>query len=331
MEEVLRIDGHEGRVWHAAWSLDGTKIVSCGEDKTVRIWIVNIESSQFHCISVIQEAQTRTIRSCEWSPNSKMIATASFDGTVVVWCAQDRSFSSWDRLATLEGHDSEVKSVSWSSDGMYLATCGRDKKVWIWEKLERNDFECAAVLDGHSQDVKFVVWHPSENVLFSAGYDDTIKIWAEDGSDWYCLWTLIGHTSTIWGLTLDSDGYLLASCSADQSIILWECESKSDPRKSWRRVSTIRNLHEFPVYSIDWNKLTGCVLSGGGDNKINLLEYGKGDDGFGTLILQSSKENAHDGDVNCVRWNPSYSPNYNELFLSTGDDGLIKVWRANQF
>jgi WD40 repeat protein len=331
LKPVLSIDGHEGRVWHASWSLDGNKVASCGEDKTIRIWLLNFEKMQAHCAAVIDDGQSRTIRACEWSPNSKMIASASFDGTVIIWSAQDRSYSSWDRIATLEGHDSEVKSIAWNSDGNFLATCGRDKKVWIWERLERNDFECAAVLDGHSQDVKFVVWHPSENFLFSAGYDDTIKLWAEDGSDWYCVSTLIGHTNTIWGLALNSEGNCLVSSSADLSVILWQCESKVDPKQSWRRVSTLRNVHEYPIYSIDWNKFNNFVITGGGDNNLNILSHGRGDDGFGTLVLQFTKENAHDGDVNCVRWNPSYNPNHNDYCLSTGDDGLIKIWRVEQF
>ena len=132
--------GHTERVWHVAWSPDGKSIVSCGEDKVIRIWSGdnNSEDQYFKsikCICTLEEGQSRTVRCCEWSPNSKMIASASFDGTVVVWHAQDNSMLYWDQIASLEGHENEVKSVNWSHDGKFLATCGRDKKIWIWEKV----------------------------------------------------------------------------------------------------------------------------------------------------------------------------------------------------
>lgn len=326
IELINSLTGHEGRVWHISWAHDGKKFASCGEDKTIRIWILN-SLNQFTCISVIEDAQSRTIRSCEWSPLGNMIASASFDGTVVIWEAQDKSLISWDRVCSLDGHDNEVKSVAWNFDGSYLATCGRDKKVWVWENLDNSDFECIAVLDGHTQDVKFVVWHPNTNVLFSTSYDDTIRIWKEEDSDWYATRTLIGHSSTVWGLALNEPGNMFISCSDDRSVILWECESQTDPEREWRKISSLRNLHQYSIYSIDWNANTKKIISGGGDNNIVLTSIIKGDDGISALSIDDIVQNAHDDDINCIRWNPSRNPDLYDIFLSSSDDGKIKVWR----
>jgi len=323
------LEGHLQRTWHASWAPDGLKIASCGEDKTIRIWAWL--SGTFQCLATIDEGQTRTIRSCEWSCDGQMIASASFDGTVLVWRTRDNSFQKWDRIGSLEGHDNEVKSVAWSNDDNFLATCGRDKKIWVWERLQgNNDFECAGVLDGHTQDVKFVIWHPSSFVLFSASYDDTIKVWAEDSGDWYCCQTLVGHSSTVWGLTFDRKGNQLISCSDDRTVFLWQCDSISDPTKQWRRVMVVRDLHRHAIYSLDWNVTYNIIATGAGDNAIALLRYEKSEDGvsgLGQLSLITKVENAHDGDVNCVRWNPRYDPTLAPLLLSAGDDGLVKIWR----
>ena len=322
MELKQCLSGHESRVWHAAWSPDGTKIASCGEDKVIRIWATGL-SGDFQCVSTLEEGQSRTIRSCEWSPDGTLIASASFDGSVMVWQALDKNCRMWERVSSLEGHDSEVKSVSWSNDGNFLATCGRDKKVWIWERLLSGDFECVAMLDGHTQDVKFVKWHPTMNILYSCSYDDTIKIWMDDSDDWYCSSTLTGHTSTVWGLTLDSTGSRMVSVSDDKTAFLWECDTPENPEKNWRVTNKLTSLHTHAIYSIDWNYITGLIATGAGDNSVKLLSYTLSD-GCGILNENYKYQNAHNGDVNCVRWNPVSE--YSNRLLTCGDDGEVKIW-----
>ena len=36
-------------------------------------------------------------------------------------------------------------------------------------------------------------------------------------------------------------------------------------------------------------------------------------------------DEAHSGDVNCVRWNPDEK--FSDILVSTGDDGIIKLWQ----
>ncbi len=192
--EVATLSGHSECVWHASWSPDGTLLATCGSDKTIRIWAasrknINDALARWDCIATLEDAQGRTIRSCEWSRNGQFIASVSFDATTVIW---ERQGDLYEVIASLEGHESEVKSVAWSPSGSYLATCSRDKSVWIWDADPDTDFECISVLHGHSQDVKFVTWHPSEDILFSTSYDNTICVWAESEEDWYCQETLQG-------------------------------------------------------------------------------------------------------------------------------------------
>lgn len=320
------LTGHDARVWHAAWSPDGTKIASCGEDKIIRIWALSTTTGKdYICISTLEEGQSRTIRSCEWSPDGTLIASASFDGSVVVWQAQDKQFRQWEKVAALDGHESEVKCVAWSCDGNFLATCGRDKKVWIWERLLSGDFECVAMLDGHTQDVKFVKWHPTMNVLFSCSYDDTIKVWMDDDDDWYCSATLTGHSSTVWGIALDSTGARLISVSDDKCAIMWECDSPSNPGGQWRQCSKLPGLSTCPIYSVDWSHLQGHIAIGPGDNSVRVLECTRGPEGLAAMHEVGKHVDAHEGDVNCVRWNTT-AVGCN-LLLTCGDDGVVKIWR----
>lgn len=322
LRPLSAIEGHEDRVWHLSWSPDGKRFATCGEDRTVRIWLVEEEFSlapKVLCLTVLEDDHTRTIRCCEWSPCSRYLATASFDGFVIVY--QNQS-GRWVRIATLEGHENEVKCIAWSPDGTFLATCGRDKKVWIWEVIDRNDFDVAAVLDGHTQDVKCIKWHPDSHILFSCGYDDTIKVWNEDDGDWYCVKTLIGHQSTVWSVLPIRQGNVLLSVSDDHSLILWECDSLTDLSKDWRKVCVVSNAHDRAVYSVDWLDSLQTVVTAGADNSIALFALERGDDGMAMLVETGRIRQAHDGDINCVRWRP-----HGDLLASVGDDSLIKLWQ----
>jgi len=324
--------GAETRVWHVSWCpTSPAHMASCGEDKIVRIW------HEDKCIATLEEAQSRTVRSCEWSPDGRKLACASFDGTVVVWESRRGSMSHWDQIASLEGHENEVKSVAWSGfgDGRWLATCGRDKRVWVWEQVaRRNEFECVSMLEGHSQDVKFIRWHPTECALFSASYDDSVKVWscedADSGDDeFFCTSTLTGHGSTVWSLAIDpsNDQRRIVTCSADCSIILWECDGPmcggSGVRGTWRALHALKGVHgEFPIYSIDWSADSGLMVSGGGDNAIALSRVSPSEDGAPpTLDLIFVCHDLHKGDVNCVRWN--HAANKAGLLASASDDGTI--------
>jgi len=43
VEQIGQIGGHEGTIWSASWSPDGTQILTASGDKTARIWPVGID------------------------------------------------------------------------------------------------------------------------------------------------------------------------------------------------------------------------------------------------------------------------------------------------
>ncbi|KAL3825768.1 hypothetical protein ACJIZ3_021797 [Penstemon smallii] len=340
LREVQRLEGHTDKVWGLAWKpatgVNGIPAIlaSCSGDKTIRVWEQSPATGSFHCKAVLEDAHTRTVRSCAWSPCGKLLATASFDATTAIWEDAGGDFD-FVCVSTLEGHENEVKSVSWNASGSRIATCARDKTVWIWEVLPHNEYDNLTVLQGHTQDVKMVQWHPSVDILFSCSYDNTIKVWAEDGDDdWHCVQTLdessSGHTSTVWALSFNAGGDKMVSCSDDLTIKIWGADimkmHSGDGNADWRHLCTLSGYHDRTIFSVHWSR-DGIISTGAADDAIRL--FVESEDGLvdGTKYkLLLKKEKAHDMDVNAVQW----SSMEHKRLASASDDGTVKIWEFSQ-
>ena len=263
---------------------------------------------------------------------------------------EEEESDEWRFAIVLDGHESEVKSVAWSAGGNFLATCSRDKSVWIWEEVGNDDFETVAVLQEHEGDVKCVSWHPEEELLASASYDDDIRLWKEDIDDWGCMAILRGHESTVWAVewegvkAVDSEaprmenaGPRLASCSDDLTIRIWRrIPKEKGPQQSqlsiirsgsieeeWVEERQLPQVHVRPIYSISWSRKTGLLASTGGDGKIVVYREAEG----GRWSVQAQVNEAHDvSEINHVCW--ARKSDDQEVLISTGEDGAIKMWTA---
>ena len=333
LDELCKLSAHQGIVWNVGWNPQGNSLLSCGEDKTIRLWSRNVDGNEnWVCRTILSDGHQRTIRSVSWSPCGRLIASASFDATCCIWDKTNNKDNEFECIATLEGHENEVKSIAWSASGSFLATCSRDKSVWIWEVGEDEDFECSAVLNAHTQDVKKVCWHPHADILASASYDNSVKIFREEDDEWSCFATLKSHESTVWSLSFDVTGRYLVTGSDDRTIKIWKeylpgnelniPTPDNDP--VWKCVCTLSGCHPRAVYDVSWCHQTGLIATACGDDSIRIFRIEPNSDpNAPNLELLVTVPRAHDHDVNSVAWNPSLPG----LLASCSDDMHVKLWQ----
>ena len=193
------LTGHRGAVNAVAWSPDGTRLATAGDDGTTRLW----DPTTGEQLTTLT-GHTGSVYAVAWSPDGTRLATAGDDGTTRLWDP-----TTGEQLTTLTGHTSSVYAVAWSPDGTRLATASDDGTTRLWDPTTG---EQLTTLTGHTSSVYAVAWSPDGTRLATAGDDGTARLW--DPTTGEQLTTLTGHTDSVYAVAWSPDGTRLATASS---------------------------------------------------------------------------------------------------------------------
>ncbi len=132
------------------------------------------------------------------------------------------------------GHDDCAWHISWNPTKPLLATCSADKYVRLYTYTANfpPSFSLhTSIPTGHTKTVRGIAWSPSGSTLATASFDTNIGIWKrerqgeddeEAAGEWECIGILEGHETECKSVAWSSSGNLLASCSRDKTVWVWE-------------------------------------------------------------------------------------------------------------
>jgi hypothetical protein len=121
--QLAVLSGHRGELATAAYSPDGTRIVTASTDKTVRIW-----DGRAGTLLAVLSGHGDIVDSAAYSPDGTRIVTASNDRTARIWDARTGA-----PLAILSGHGKRVNTALYSPDGLRIVTASGDTTARIWD------------------------------------------------------------------------------------------------------------------------------------------------------------------------------------------------------
>jgi WD40 repeat protein len=287
------LEGHESEIKAVAWSAGGQYLATCSRDKSVWIW-EEIEEDEFETVAVLQE-HDGDVKTVVWHPAEDLLASASYDDTVRLY---REDLDDWSCVAILKGHESTVWSLAFEP-------LGNTKKL---EKEGLSEIQ-TAVVEGRRK---------SGPRLLSASDDQSIRVWRrrpKEGAD---------YSKPI--------GQSFPSILRSNSI-----------EEDWYEEATLPRRHERAVYSVDWSKDSGRIVSTGSDGKIIVYEErwrestdsevveGEQPPSLTEWVVVAEVEGAHDVfEINHVAWtkrrDKGRRSDEEEVIMSTGDDGEVKLW-----
>lgn len=205
----LLLRGHKGGILYAAYSPDGTKIVTASEDHTARIWDARTGLQIGPALQHDDDVNT-----AEFSADGTRVVTASDDKTARIWDVKTGKL-----LVTMkEPH--ELHSATFSPNGMYVGVAAEEGHSGVW------DAKTGALVSqppvGHG-DVFEINFSPDSSRMIIANADGVCPIL--DVKTAKPLLPPIRHKNNIMTAVYSPDGTCILTASADRTARIWDAKT----------------------------------------------------------------------------------------------------------
>ncbi|KAJ9268229.1 hypothetical protein DTO212C5_5676 [Paecilomyces variotii] len=266
-------------------------------------------------------------------PTQPIVATCSSDKTVRVY-----SLTNFHLLSTISGgHKRSVRSCAWKplvKGESVLATGSFDATVGIWRRWDNYGRNA----DGVEEEQEEEGWRLSAPGANGSGSDNE-----DEDEEWRFAVLLDGHDSEVKSVSWSPSGTLLATCSRDKSIWIWE--DLDDGDNNFETVAVMQE-HSGDVKCVSWHPVEECLASASYDDTIRLWREDIDDwgqvaclRGHGGTVWYIDWEGVENGpsatnasgeeeeyESKLRRWKEHHALSGPRL-VSCSDDRTVRIWR----
>ena len=327
--KIRTLRGHSNRVRSAVINPQGTYILTCSEDKTVRLW--STKSGENLQTIVFSEPLIAVVM------NQEASSFAVLSRAGAVWIGQ---LDIEDELYQLTEPGEQITSLSMTDDGQSVVTVNKTGEVRLWSMSERFLLDqFSGVSDGLSHhaaispDGEFVFaasgreifkWSTATGELVHryqviesritalAVYDKGMAIGLDNGLIY--LWpsssrdetlSLTGLAPRVRNVAISENGEYLATANLDGSVTLWPLSDTSEPVRM--------KGHGSAVSSVAFSPDSKYLVSGSWDHSAVLWDV--------LTREEVLRFEGHDG------WVTSVAISRDNKYLVTGSgDDTARIW-----
>ena len=162
--EQRRQFNHGGPVYGVDSNRDGSTVISCSTDQTVRVWDTLTGQQKFQL-----NGHTGPVHAIAMSPDETFAVSSGADGTLRLW-----DIVGGRQLKQLTTYPSTMYSVAVHPQGALIAAAGADRKVHVLDMITGTE---QRTLSGHSDYIHCVTFSPNGEQMLSYGYSGQLKLW----------------------------------------------------------------------------------------------------------------------------------------------------------
>jgi WD40 repeat protein len=284
--------GHELPVSALAFSPDGIRLASAGEDRIISIWDV----ATGKCLGTL-EGHTDRIQALAWHPCEPRLISAAWDTTTRIW-----NTTTYEPIILLNAHAEQVTAAAFSPRGHFLACADSARAIYLWDPATAKILH---VLKAHAAEVRCLAFSPDGETLASGGSDHVTHLW-----DLRTGKLRFGRRDAVLdraALAMSPDGKRLVSTGGGADLREWDT-STGAPAVQPEGSPVLRAL----AFSADGHWIAG----GGPDTHIRIW-------GADTGRLEVTLE-GHNGPVSAL----AFAPDSAVLASVSAADNMVWLWRV---
>lgn len=208
---ALTLYGHTQSVNAAKFTEDGKFVITGSDDMTLKVW--DAQTGHLEYSYTVKDA----ISSIAVGPDNRTIAVSDKRGTVETFFIGPESL---DKKQSTTPSDSYARFVTFNPSGSEIIACFVNGDVRVYNA---KDMSLKESFRSSKNGITFITFDSAGQRMILAGSDKTITI--RDAVSKNLISTLSGHTDWVRSVDISPDGHILASCSDDRTVRLWNLDS----------------------------------------------------------------------------------------------------------